>query len=330
MWIHLYEKWLTHDGDSDPVSACRSAPDRKVRGETGLLTSIADKLYDRRGALSRQSSRLPHFSGGVPTVSNRIPTVANGSPPVTEDIPCTTDGFPPLSSDIPAVTDSIPLVANCIPLLTNCIPLLASGFPLYNDVIPVNSTSISDEFGGDSDLTAMFRRFSNIDLGTNQNQNNKLEKGGISIQRMKEAAKGAYGEGDGPKMHEFHVGKDIPKTVKGLVTELKYIKEVALANKTDLAKHGVKDGQIESLSTAADELSQIDADQETAKKKQKAATKDRDNAMEALQKTMRKIQHTARSVFADEPSTLIEFESITRRRGPGGQNNTPPPAGAAA
>lgn len=156
-------------------------------------------------------------------------------------------------------------------------------------------------------------------------QNEMVDKGDKLIQKVKEAAKGKYGEEDKARMREFHVGRDVPRSVKGLVSELKYTREVALANKSDLAQHGLKETQIEMLGTTADELSTIDAEQETAKKKQKAATNDRDNAMEALRKAMRKIQHSARSIFADEPSVLIEFESIARGRGPGGQNSTPPP-----
>ncbi len=161
-------------------------------------------------------------------------------------------------------------------------------------------------------------------------QNEIAKRGEKSIQRIKEAAKGEYGEDDKARMKEFHVGTEIPSSVKRLVLELKYISLVAVANKADLAKRGIKDEQIAQLASTADELTAADAEQEAAKKRQKAATKERDAAMKSLQKTIRKIQHTAKSVFADQPSVLIEFESISKRRGTGGQINASPPAGPAA
>lgn len=163
-----------------------------------------------------------------------------------------------------------------------------------------------------------------VDLTTRQNS--KMAEGGALVQKIREAAKGEYGEDDKARMKEFHVGSDVPKTVKGLVSELEYTEEASSAHKADLAKHGVKDADIQSLGTTADELSRIDTEQENAKKVQKAATKARDNSMKTLRKTIRKIQHSAKSIFADQPLVLIEFESISGGRGPGGKQTPPPPS----
>lgn len=151
-----------------------------------------------------------------------------------------------------------------------------------------------------------------------------LNNGSALVQKFREAAKGEYGENDKAKMSEFHVGKMVPRTVKGLTSELKYMKSVATAHKADLLKHGVKDADIELLGTLADELSSIDSQQENAKKVQKAATRDRNDSMKELRRTIRKIQHSAKSIFSKEPLLIIEFESITNGRGPSGKGDIPP------
>ena len=43
--------------------------------------------------------------------------------------------------------------------------------------------------------------------------------------------------------------------------------------------------------------------------------------MKTLQRGKRKIQHSSKSIFADQPLVLIEFESITNSRGAGGKTN---------
>lgn len=62
-------------------------------------------------------------------------------------------------------------------------------------------------------------------------------------------------------------------------------------------------------------------------KVQEAVEKDCSDAMKELRRTIPVIQHSAKPVFAGQPPVLIEFESITNGRGPGGKAGTQPACG---
>ncbi len=153
-------------------------------------------------------------------------------------------------------------------------------------------------------------------------QNDKMAEGTGLIQKTRQAVKGKYGERNEVINKAFHIGSEMPKTVKKMRSELKYQQTVVMEHKTDLAPHGIKDAEIASFATIEADLANIDQSQENAKKLQKAATQARNDSMKSLQKTMRKIQHTAHSIFAGQPLVLIEFETIANA---GGKKNPPPP-----
>ena len=146
-------------------------------------------------------------------------------------------------------------------------------------------------------------------------QNKYMEAALGLIRKTQSAAKAAYGEDNKPKMKEFHVGGNGIRTVKAMLSELKYMKSVATECKDDLTKSGLKDSDIANFDTISTSLSDSDMQQENSKKVQKRSTKDRDDSMTSLQKTMRRIRHIAKSVFSDQPSVLIEFEPISEGRG---------------
>lgn len=152
-------------------------------------------------------------------------------------------------------------------------------------------------------------------------QNEKMAEGTALIQKTRQAVKGKYGEHDEVINKAFHIGTEMPKTVKKMRSELKYQQTVVMEHKTDLGPHGMKDTDIASFAGIEADLASIDKDQENAKKLQKAATQARNDSMKSLHKTMRKIQHTARSIFAGQPLVLIEFESIANA---GGGKSKPP------
>lgn len=161
-------------------------------------------------------------------------------------------------------------------------------------------------------------------------QNGIMEKGFGLIRKTQSAAKAAYGEDNKPKMKEFHVGGDSLRTVKAMMSELKYMKSVATDHKDDLAKSGLKDSDIANFDVISAELSDSDTQQENAKKIQKRSTKERDDSLDVLQKAMRRIRNVAKSVFADQAAVLIEFEPVAEGRSAAKKNPPPAPEPASA
>jgi hypothetical protein len=159
-------------------------------------------------------------------------------------------------------------------------------------------------------------------------QNKTMERSQALIRKLLSAAKGAYGEDSKVAMKEFHVGSQPNSTVKGMMSELKYLNGVAAKRAADLAKSGFKQSDIDKLEEMGTELDDNDTRQENAKKKQKSATQVRDESMDALRKTMRKIRNKAKVIFADKPSILLEFESITIKKS--GKKQEPAPANVPA
>ena len=149
-----------------------------------------------------------------------------------------------------------------------------------------------------------------------------LAKGHALIRKAQNAAQAHYGKDNRARNQEFHIGgKDI-RTVKAMGDELGYMKSAVTDNKDDLAKHGFKDTDIASFDSVSQELKTNSGNQKDAQKVKKAATKERDASVKNLQAVIRSIQKTAKVVFADKPSVLIEFESI--REGRHGTKTQPP------
>ena len=155
-------------------------------------------------------------------------------------------------------------------------------------------------------------------------QNKTLERGQALIRKVQTAAKGAYGAENKLMMKEFHVGSLASATVKGMMSELKYMNGVAVKRFADLSKSGLKQSDIDKMDQVGSELDDTDARQENAKKKQKSATQVRDESLETLRKTMKRIRNKAKVIFADNPSVLLEFESITMKRSAKKQEPAPP------
>jgi hypothetical protein len=155
-------------------------------------------------------------------------------------------------------------------------------------------------------------------------QNKTMTRGMALIRKVQSAAKGEYGEENKQVMKEFHIGNQSIMTVKGMMSELKYMKGVAEKRFADLKKAGLKQSDIDNFDTIIAELDDRDSRQENAKKKQKSATQVRDESMDALRKTMKKIRNMAKVIFAEKPETLLEFEPIAIKRS--GKKQEPIPA----
>jgi len=157
--------------------------------------------------------------------------------------------------------------------------------------------------------------------------NGSMSKGHDLIRKVQNAAKGTYAEDDNAKMKEFHIGgKSRIDTEKAMLSELKYMKTVAIGNKSDLAANGVDNDDITAFDGIIAELTSNLADQKNAQKVQKAATAARNVSIKALQKSMNKIQKSAKAIFAKQPSVLTEFESIHDGRHGTRKDKSQPPA----
>jgi hypothetical protein len=155
-------------------------------------------------------------------------------------------------------------------------------------------------------------------------QNKTMERGLALIRKTQAAAKGAYGEENKQIMKEFHVGSQTITTVKGMMSELKYMKGAAQKRLTDLSGAGFKQSDVDAFDTIGADLDDIDGRQENAKKKQKSATKVRDESMDALRKLMKKIRNKAKVIFEKKPAILVEFEPIPMKHsGKKQEPNTP-------
>ncbi len=150
-----------------------------------------------------------------------------------------------------------------------------------------------------------------------------IEKGRALIRKTQNAGQAEFGNDDKARKSEFHIGADNISSVKKMDSELKYMKAVATNNLAALKKHGFKEADVASFDAISTELDLNSTNQKNAQNLQKAATNERDKAMKSLQKAVRRIQKSAKVVFADQPSVLIEFESIHEGRGGG---KTPPQA----
>lgn len=146
------------------------------------------------------------------------------------------------------------------------------------------------------------------------------------LRKTLDAAQSEYGKDNKVRNKEFHVGGPKLNAVKTMGTELKYMKSVATDNLADLKKHGFKDSDITSFDTISTDLDTNSANQKDARKVQKAATADRDAAVKNLRKAINQVQKAAKVVFQNQPSVLIEFESISDGHGGGKAQPPTPPA----
>jgi hypothetical protein len=141
-------------------------------------------------------------------------------------------------------------------------------------------------------------------------QNGAMDAALELIRTSQNAGRAAYGEDDKTVLKEFHVGKEKINTVKVMMTELAYMKGVAIKHQTDLAKNGFTADDIASFDTLSQTLNTADMEQENAKKAQAGATDVRDKAADALQKLIRKVRNVAKVKFRKDEVILNEFSSI--------------------
>ena len=145
-------------------------------------------------------------------------------------------------------------------------------------------------------------------------QNDTMDNALELIRTSQNAGRAAYGEDDKTVLKEFHVGKEKINTVKVMMTELAYMKGVAIKHQTDLAKNGFTADDIASFDTLSQSLATADMEQENAKKAQATATDVRDKAADALQKSIRKIRNVAKVKFRKDDDVLNEFSSVVVHR----------------
>lgn len=145
-------------------------------------------------------------------------------------------------------------------------------------------------------------------------QNGAMNNALGHIRASQNAARAAYGEDNSTILKEFHVGKEKITTVKIMVTELAYMKEVAVKHQTNLAKNGFSANDIALFATLIQNLTTADVEQENAKKFQVSATSVRDKAAEDLQKQIKRIRNIAKAKFKKNEEILNEFSSITVKR----------------
>lgn len=140
-------------------------------------------------------------------------------------------------------------------------------------------------------------------------QNASMEKARLGLQKIKEIAKIVYDE-DRDARAEFHIGKPGLKSVKSILTELAYIKEVATRRQDDLKTRGLTDEDITKLDDLRTELSEIDTEQEMSKRDQVTASSQRTVANRQLQKIIKRIRKSAEVCFADNADILHEFKRL--------------------
>jgi hypothetical protein len=149
--------------------------------------------------------------------------------------------------------------------------------------------------------------------GATNEQNNAVARSRRWIKRVKLMAVSAFRK-DKQMLSVFHTDQPIPKTVKSLAVELRYIKDTAVANKEKLAKKGLKDADIEKCTDLEAELSGNDVEQENKKRTGTVATKQRNAAVEAMNTMVDDIRISAKLAFAEDDSKLNEFKTLYPHR----------------
>ncbi len=135
------------------------------------------------------------------------------------------------------------------------------------------------------------------------------------IRKVRFAGKACYKKAEKQALKEFQVGKVPPRTVRAALGDLGYLRDVANKHLGDLARAGFRASDLAAVDKAMHTLEASDVSQELAKKKQKEATRSRDEAYKELQEVCRQLRSSAKSVFIDQPGVLFEFESTTRAKG---------------
>lgn len=140
-------------------------------------------------------------------------------------------------------------------------------------------------------------------------QNEILDRALIALKKVKAIAKIAY-QDDRAVWPEFHIGGKRIYSVKNMLTELAYIKEVGTRRLADLSTRGLAEADLTALSDIAAELGAADEEQEISKRDQMTATTKRAALITQLRKLNSRIRQSAEVCFAGNEISLNEFRTL--------------------
>ena len=155
-------------------------------------------------------------------------------------------------------------------------------------------------------------------------QNAEVSKAQDLIRRVRDAARGAYGK-DKTKLEPFKVNDRMPESVKKLCSHCDYLSGIAEEHKTDLLSNGLIEEDLENLKTASINIDTADTTQENARKLQKSATIERDQAAKVLEDKIYKFRKFIKARFSKRPEISVQFEPIPKGRGGGSTEEEKPP-----
>ena len=138
------------------------------------------------------------------------------------------------------------------------------------------------------------------------------------IKMIRNAARSAYGN-DERNLKLFKVGEAVPISVKKLRPMCEYTISLVLEKSEMLLQNGLTQNDTDDLNTSYGKLVAVDANQENAKKLQKAATQARNEAADKLKDKMFRIRNFAKVCFANNKEVLLQFKPIVH--GTGGKNS---------
>lgn len=145
-------------------------------------------------------------------------------------------------------------------------------------------------------------------------QNQCIDDVAELIQRIRSAAKSAYGNDD-KSLKLFKVGEKIPSSVKKLRPMCEYIEGLTLEHHDVLLQNGLVQADIDELHSSYGRLVAVDATQENAKKLQVAATLTRDDAADKLKDKVFRVRNFAKACFAKDKEILVQFQPVAKSSG---------------
>ncbi|MBI1804081.1 MAG: hypothetical protein HY033_05000 [Ignavibacteriae bacterium] len=195
----------------------------------------------------------------------------------------------------------------------------------------VNAGVTSDELAGlealintASEKDTQQKQSQNTTHAKTQAQNDAMARSAACIRKLQTAAKAVFLK-DKSKLKEFHIGAKPPATVKAMSTELAYMKEIGEKYKVELAARGIKDADIASLDTCANDLTTANVEQENTRRLQVTATNVRDKAIRDLKDAMYRLRKSAEIQFGSNSDVLNEFRTIIVQRAAKKTNGAPEP-----
>lgn len=142
-------------------------------------------------------------------------------------------------------------------------------------------------------------------------QNSTINHVAELLRMIRNAARSAYGN-DERNLKLFKIGEVIPVSVKKLRPMCEYTMGLVMEKSEILLQNGLTQDNIDDLNTSYGKLVAVDANQENAKKLQKAATQSRDDAAENLRDKMFRVRNFAKVCFAGNNEILLQFRPIAK------------------